>query len=118
MIKRLIGFLVTVAVLAVVVLTVLHRDRFRTMLRIGEPSEQPVVPRDTLPASAPTEQTLPDAADGQAPGSGRFALCCGIRDSGHAFVIRRNLPIYNIRKAATCERSPPFLCDPDSVNSI
>ncbi|OUN60773.1 hypothetical protein [Alistipes sp. An66] len=68
MIKRLIGFLVTVAVLAVVVLTVLHRDRFRTMLRIGEPSEQPVVPRDTLPASAPTEQTLPDAADGQAPG--------------------------------------------------
>ena len=51
-------------------------------------------------------------------GSGRFALCCGIRDSGHAFVIRRNLPIYNIRKAATCERSPPFLCDPDSVNSI
>lgn len=67
MIKRLIGFLVTVAVLAVVVLTVLHRDRFRTMLRIGEPSEQPVVPRDTLPASAPTEQTLPDAADGRLP---------------------------------------------------
>ena len=68
MIKQLIGFLVTVAVLAVVVLTVLHCDRFHTMLRIGEPAEQPLVVQDTLPAPVPTEQTLPDAADGQAPG--------------------------------------------------
>lgn len=74
MIKRLIGFLVTVAVLAVVVLTVLHRDRFRTMLRIGGSMEQPLVVRDTLPAPVPTaeetegttaETRLPASADGR-----------------------------------------------------
>lgn len=63
MIKRLIGFLVTVAVLAVVVLTVLHRDRFHTMLRIGDPAEQPLVVRDTLPSPVPTESPLPASAD-------------------------------------------------------
>lgn len=65
MIKQLIGFLVTVAVLAVVVLTVLHCDRFHTMLRIGEPAEQPLVVQDTLPAPVPTESPLPSSADGR-----------------------------------------------------
>ncbi len=50
MIKRLIGSLVTVAVLAVVVMTFLHRDRFRTLLHFGETVEQPVPVRETLPA--------------------------------------------------------------------
>lgn len=47
MIKRLIGSLVTVAVLAVVVMTFLHRDRFRTLLPFGEPTEQSVPVRET-----------------------------------------------------------------------
>ena len=46
MIKRLIGSLVTVAVLAVVVMTFLHRDRFRTLLPFGEPAEQSVPVRE------------------------------------------------------------------------
>ena len=75
MIKRLIGFLLTVAVLAVVVLTVLHRDRFRTMLRVGETVEQPLVVRDTLPAPVPTESSLPASADG------RISDPAGDRDS-------------------------------------
>ena len=49
MIKRLIGSLVTVAVLAVVVMTFLHRDRFRTLLPFGEPTEQSVPVRESRP---------------------------------------------------------------------
>ena len=51
MIKRLIGSLVTVAVLAVVVMT--FRDRFRTLLPFGEPTEQSVPVRE--PRSVPVE---------------------------------------------------------------
>ena len=49
MIKRLIGRLVTVAVLAVVVMAFLHRDRFRTLLPFGEPTEQSVPVREPRP---------------------------------------------------------------------
>ena len=66
MIKRLIGFLVTVAVLAVVVLTFLRHDRFRSMLHFGESSEQPFVVSDPLPAPVPTEE-LPVPADPAVP---------------------------------------------------
>lgn len=37
MIRRLIGIVVTLAVLAVVVLTILHHGRYRSMLRFGDP---------------------------------------------------------------------------------
>lgn len=60
MIRRLIGTLVTLAVLAVVVLTVLHRDRFETLLHFGDPEELPLPASDTLPVPVPTE-TLPAA---------------------------------------------------------
>ena len=54
MIKRLIGFEVTVGVLAVVVLTFLHRDRFRTMLPVGDPAEETVTVQETLPVPVAT----------------------------------------------------------------
>lgn len=53
MIKRLIGIAVTLAVLAVVVLTILHHGRYRSMLRFGEPDVELSV-QDTLPAPVAT----------------------------------------------------------------
>ena len=58
MIKRLIGSLVTVAVLAVVVVTFLHRDRFRTLLPFGGPTEQPVPVRETRSVSVGPAATV------------------------------------------------------------
>lgn len=53
MIKQLIGMLVTLAVLAVVVLTILHRDRFESMLRF-ETADEMVLPQvDSLSVSDP-----------------------------------------------------------------
>lgn len=52
MIRRLIGTLVTLAVLAIVVVTVLHHDRYQSMLPFGESSETVLPVRDTLPGSA------------------------------------------------------------------
>lgn len=57
MIKRIIGFLVTVAVLAVIVMTFVHHDRFRTLLPFGEPAESPVMVRESLPAPVPTDSS-------------------------------------------------------------
>lgn len=54
MIKQAIGILTTVAVLVVVALTLLHHDRYSTMLRFGEPLEQAAPVRETLPSSVPT----------------------------------------------------------------
>lgn len=54
MIKQAVGMLTTVAVLVVVVLTLLHHDRYSTLLRFGAPAEQISPIRDTLPAPVPT----------------------------------------------------------------
>lgn len=61
MIKRLIGNLVTVAVLAVVVMTFLHRDRFRTLLPFGEPTEQSVPVREPRPVPVEPASGMPAA---------------------------------------------------------
>lgn len=53
MIRRLIGTLVTLAALAIVVVTVLHHDRYQSMLHFGESAETELPVRDTLPAPAP-----------------------------------------------------------------
>ena len=59
MIRRLIGTLVTLAVLAVVALTILHRDRFHSLLRFGEPGDISLSASDTLPVPVSTE-TAPE----------------------------------------------------------
>lgn len=63
MIKQLIGVLVTLGVLAVVVLTVLHHDRYVSMLHFGDP-EVSLSAADTLPAPVPTQPADSTAADG------------------------------------------------------
>lgn len=71
MIRQLIGVLVTLCVLAVVVLTVLHHDRYVSMLHFGDPDVTLPAP-DTLPAAVPAGQadTAGVAAVGAASESG------------------------------------------------
>lgn len=69
MIKQLIGVLVTLGVLAVVVLTVLHHDRYVSMLHFGD-SEVSLSAADTLPAPVPTQPAGSTAADGLSAGRG------------------------------------------------
>ena len=54
MIRRLFGTVVTLAVLAVVVMTIFHHDRYQSMLHLGESAETTLSVRDTLsePGSA------------------------------------------------------------------
>lgn len=72
MIKQLIGVLVTLCVLAVVVLTVLHRDRYVSMLHFGDP-EVSLSAADTLPVPVPTQPADTAATDGRSIGSGAAA---------------------------------------------
>lgn len=53
MIRRLIGIVVTLAVLAVVVLTILHHGRYRSMLRFGDPDVE-LSAQDPLPVPVAT----------------------------------------------------------------
>ena len=69
MIKRLIGVLVTLAVLAVVVVTILHRDRYRSMLRFGEPDEVELTVQETLPAPVATRPAAEPSEDVLLPDS-------------------------------------------------
>lgn len=69
MIKQLIGVLVTLGVLAVVVLTVLHHDRYVSMLHFGDPDVS-LSATDTLPAPVPTQPADSTAADGLTAGRG------------------------------------------------
>lgn len=72
MIKQLIGVLVTLCVLAVVVLTVLHRDRYVSMLHFGDP-EVSLSAADTLPVPVPTQSADTAATDGRSIGTGAAA---------------------------------------------
>lgn len=65
MIKKLVGIIVAVAVIAVIVIVVLRRDNFRSMVLRGE---QPDAPAAVVVA----EPALPAAAD---------SLAAGVRDS-------------------------------------
>ena len=60
MIKRLIGILVAVAVIGIVVVVVLRRDNFRSMIRRGELPEL-AVPERSAPAATPPAQPVPAA---------------------------------------------------------
>lgn len=53
MIRRLIGLVVTLAVLTIVVMTILHYGRYRSMLRFGEPDVE-LSAQDTLDAPVAT----------------------------------------------------------------
>ena len=59
MIKRLIGFVVTLAVLAVVVITILHHGRYRSMLPFGDPGVT-LVTQDSQRAPVPTQEAVGD----------------------------------------------------------
>ena len=65
MIKKLIGIIVAVAVIAIIVVVVLRRDNFRSMVLRGE---QPDAPAATVVA----EPALPATVD---------SLAVGVRDS-------------------------------------
>lgn len=71
MIKRLIGILVAVAVIAVIVIASIRRDRFESMIRRDElpAAPAPVVPAPVVPT--PVQPAIP-AAD---------SLTVGVADS-------------------------------------
>ena len=76
MIKRLIGILVAVAVIAVIVIASIRRDKFESMIRRDElpAAPAPVVPASVVPASVvptPVQPAIP-AAD---------SLTVGVADS-------------------------------------
>ncbi len=60
MIKRVIGLLAAAAVVAIVVLTVLHRDRYRSMVEPAPSAVQqsPAQPEALEPAPAQADSTL------------------------------------------------------------
>lgn len=60
MIKRLIGILVAVAVVGIVVVVVLRRDNFRSMIRHGELPEL-AVPERSAPATTSPAEPVPAA---------------------------------------------------------
>lgn len=94
MIKQLIGVLVTLGVLAVVVLTVLHHDRYVSMLHFGDP-EVSLSAADTLPAPVPTQPADSTAADGlSADGLSADGLSAGrgSADEGAPLVLPAEAP--------------------------
>ena len=68
MIKRVIGLLAAAAVVAVVVLTVLHRDRYRSMVEPAPSAEQqlPAQPEAPEPAPAQAASTLLSGPEAEA----------------------------------------------------
>lgn len=63
MIKRVIGLLAAAAVVAVVVLTVLHRDRYRSMVERTENAARQQAPE---PAPAQADSTLLSGPEAEA----------------------------------------------------
>lgn len=63
MIKRVIGLLAAAAVVAVVVLTVLHRDRYRSMIERTENAARQPAPE---PAPAQADSTLLSGPEAEA----------------------------------------------------
>lgn len=81
MIRRLIGILVTLAVLAIVVVTVLHHDRYQSMLPFGESAETALSVRDTLPGSAADATAAEELTSGSAA-SAESGASEGVRADG------------------------------------
>ena len=112
MIKRLLGWILSMAVVALLVVTVLHRDRYRSMLpeRVPEAApaavssaELPVQEERRTPVPVPTQAVAPEPAPKSEPASDVVA------ETPAADSVTVSLPADSLQTALTVEVST----DPD-----